>query len=433
LRKPAKNFAFLFPLVGIVYLALNFARLQGLAAYVLPSICWGFVALGAFFIYGRDNIWKMSSKDYMLIGLLIGVSQVTVLVFLSFFTGFGKSPYQFTPTTIAVNMSYFLPILLAFEFSRACLIKSVAKKKVILGIGLIGLFYTLVRFPTTSFLTFGAPLETMKFISSDFLPTLAQSIVATVLALLGGPIASIVYLGSLDAMQWLSPILPNPGWAVEALIGTLVPTIGLVFMLQMSNRFSLIRSGVIGRTEARRTARKRNRSSSFSWMAITIIAVVLLWGSTGVFGFKPSVVASGSMRPAFDVGDLAITVQTAPETIRTGDVIQYLKNGEFIIHRVVEVYKSNGRIFFITKGDANNVFDDPVSQDLVSGKALFFIPKLGWISIFLRIAAGTVFDFFSRNLILAFPALAAGLVALIFPVYRYRSQPLRRFRRRIAR
>jgi signal peptidase len=295
---------------------------------------------------------------------------------------------------------------------------------------LIGLFYAFIRFPTTSFLTSGTPLDTLKFLGSNFLPTLAQSIFAAFLALFGGPLASIAYLGSLDAVQWLSPILPNPEWTIRALIDTLTPTIGLLTIVQTTSPFALTRSGIISKSEAKRNVRRTKKSFPLTWTAIALVGVLLVWGSTGLLGFKPSVVASGSMRPAFDVGDIAITVQKGPETIKPGDVIQYLRDGEFIVHRVVEVEKINGSVFFITKGDANNAPDDPVSQDAVSGKVLFIIPKLGWISIGLKMAAETIFNFLSKNLGVALAAMVLVIAALAFPVYRYENRPLRRLKRR---
>lgn len=423
---------FLFGLVVTVYLSLNLSRPQGLTAYLLPSVCWGLVALSAAIICGLRNIQKWLNQNIILAGLLIGISQVTVLVFISFFTGFAKSPYQFTPMSVTLILTYFLPMLLAFELSRAHFIKSCPKKKANIGIGLIGLFYALIRFPTASLLTMGTPPETLEFLGSNFLPTLARSIVATFLALLGGPIASIAYLGSLDAVQWLSPILPNPGWTIEALIGTLIPTIGLVATIQTTNPFALMRSGIISKSEVKRNIRRTKRSFPLTWTAVILVGVILVWGSTGLLGFKPSVIASGSMRPALDVGDIVVVQKVDSMMIQPGDIIQYLKENVAITHRVVNIYRDSGGTFFITKGDANSVSDDPVSERAVVGKTLFTIPKIGWVSIFLRTAAVNIFEFFMRNLGIAYAAIAAMVMVSVLVVRSYRNQPLRRVRRRIS-
>lgn len=421
---------FLFGLVVTVYLSLNLLMPQGLMAYIVPSICWGLVALGAILICGPKNVQLWFSPNVVFTALLIGISQIIVLVFVSFITGFGKSPYQFTPSTIVLNIAYFMSMLLAFEFSRAYSIKSSSRRRVTMAIVLIGLFYTLMRFPTGSFLTLGAPAETLKFLGSSFLPTLAQSIFATLLALFGGPVASIAYLGTLDAVQWLSPILPNPGWTTEALIGTVIPAIGMLTVVQSMSPFALIRSGILSKSESRHKAIRIKKSFPVSWTVIVLVGVMLVWGSTGLLGFKPSVIASGSMTPSLNVGDVAITVQTNPQAIKPGDIIQYLRNNELIMHRVIEVESINGATFFITKGDANNAPDAPVSQDAVTGKVVYTIPKLGWVSIYLKTAAETSFNSLSKNLSVALTAMVLAIAAVSFPVYRYENRPLRRLKRR---
>jgi len=430
MQAQVKKIFLLFGLVVAVYLFLSFFRFEGVEAYLVPSICWGLVALVAIFTCGAKNIQAWFNQDVVLTASLIGISQIVVLVFVSFFAGFGKSPYQFTPSTIVLNIAYFLSMLLAFEFSRAYFIKSSSKRKVAVAIVLIGLFFTLMRFQTGSFLSVGAPADTLKFLGSSFLPTLAQSIFATLLALFGGPGASIAYLGTLDAVQWLSPILPNPGWTTEALIGTLIPAIGLLTIVQTTSPFALIRNGILTKSEARHNASKTKKSFPLTWIVIVLVGVMLVWGSTGLLGFRPSVVASGSMTPSLNVGDLAITVPANLQTIKHGDIIQYLRNNEFIMHRVVGVESINGATFFITKGDANNVLDAPVSQDAVTGKVLYIIPKLGWVSIYLKTTAETSFNFLSKNLSIALTTIVLAIATLSFPVYRYENRPLRRLKRR---
>jgi len=366
---------------------------------------------------------------------LIAAFQISSLIFAAFFTGFGRSPYLFTPIAIAMNIAYFSSTLLGLEFSRAYLIKSCSKRKIFIGIGLISLFYTLISLPLTKFLTLGAPADTAKFLGSDLLPALAQSLLATYLALLGGPTASIAYLGTLQAFEWLSPILPNPTWTIKALITTLIPAIGFLTINQTVSPFKLMRTGIISRLEATGRTRKAKKSISLSWTAIAIIAVILVWSSTGLLGFQPNIIASGSMTPTLDIGDIVVTVQTHPEAIKVGDIIQYWREGEPapIIHRVIETYKSGGATYFVTKGDANNAPDDPITPTQTVGKLIITIPKLGWVSITLKTAIAETITFFTNNIVAAYTTLAVALAASTFGIHRYGNQPLRKLRRRLGR
>ena len=79
----------------------------------------------------------------------------------------------------------------------------------------------------------------------------------------------------------------------------------------------------------------------------------------------------------FDKGDVMLLVN--PEKMRVGDVLVYTSSSYQypIIHRVVAVSEGG----YTVKGDHNPSADSPVSQDQVVGKALYRIPKLGWVKI----------------------------------------------------
>jgi signal peptidase len=365
--------------------------------------------------------------------VLTAALQIVALIFVSLFTSFGKSPYAFTPTAIIINVAYFSSALIAFELSRAHLIKSCPKRKIFTGIALTALFYAFISFPPTKFLTLSASVETAKFLGSDFLPALAQSLFATYLALLGGPAASIAYLGTLEAFEWLSPILPNPPWALKALITTLIPVVGFLTVNETVSSFKLMQLGIISRAEVKSPIRRTKKSSSLSWITIAMISVILVWGSTGLLGFQPSVIASGSMMPALDVGDIVITVQTSPEKIKVGDIIQYWRQGDPapIVHRVTQINRAGGTTYIVTKGDANNAPDDPITVTQTIAKVVLVIPKLGWISIALKTAIAEAWSSLSANTTLAYATLVAvASVASICVFKKYKKRSYKYWRRR---
>ena len=62
-----------------------------------------------------------------------------------------------------------------------------------------------------------------------------------------------------------------------------------------------------------------------------------------------------------------------------GDVITYKSNNNFITHRIVEIRENK----IITKGDANNVVDEPIYRNQVVGKVVRNVNKLGlYIKVF---------------------------------------------------
>lgn len=96
----------------------------------------------------------------------------------------------------------------------------------------------------------------------------------------------------------------------------------------------------------------------------------------------------------FRSGDIIVTKEVNPKTIRVGDVITYRPStnptnasSNFLTHRVVKINNHSGNeegLFFITKGDANQSDDMPISSTALIGKEIFVIPKIGGILAFIK-------------------------------------------------
>lgn len=114
-------------------------------------------------------------------------------------------------------------------------------------------------------------------------------------------------------------------------------------------------------------------------LALAIILIV-----PRIMGQKTFAVLSGSMEPEISVGSIVITESVEPETLTAGQIITYTLEGDTMVtHRVVQNDKINKQL--ITKGDANNVEDgSPVSYDQVVGHAKYYLPYVGYISIYIR-------------------------------------------------
>lgn len=121
------------------------------------------------------------------------------------------------------------------------------------------------------------------------------------------------------------------------------------------------------------------------------------------FGYGASVVLSGSMEPTLSVNDLVILKET--QNVEMGDVIVYESSGELIIHRVVSVDGDT----IITRGDANNIADEPFQVSCVRGKMIASFPAVGGLIRILKTPAGTV-------------ALLAVAIILIELSYRMESE-----------
>lgn len=98
-----------------------------------------------------------------------------------------------------------------------------------------------------------------------------------------------------------------------------------------------------------------------------------------VFGYKPFMVLSGSMEGKILKGDLIITKEVDPSTLKVDDIIAFRDaQGTVTTHRIIDEIDKDGERLFITKGDNNNTQDkNLVSLSDVEGIYLFRIPGVG--------------------------------------------------------
>jgi len=80
---------------------------------------------------------------------------------------------------------------------------------------------------------------------------------------------------------------------------------------------------------------------------------------------------TGSMIPVLDQGSNGIRVRVnSPEDIEVGDIITFRQRDILIVHRVIEKGVDSNGIYFITKGDNNNVDDGKVRFSQVEYKTI---------------------------------------------------------------
>ena len=124
-------------------------------------------------------------------------------------------------------------------------------------------------------------------------------------------------------------------------------------------------------------------------VVLMVLCAVFLMGSRLV-GYQCYTVISGSMEPAYSVGDLLYVKKVNPDNIKVGDAITFILNEDLVVatHRVVDIDSENKR--FYTKGDANEIADsEPVHFNNVIGVPQFSVPKLGYVSSFVQNPPGT--------------------------------------------
>ncbi|MEM3873691.1 MAG: signal peptidase I [Candidatus Bathyarchaeia archaeon] len=384
--------------------------------FIVDAILWTTIIPSTLLIakHSQINILK-TDKTLIQIAAIIAVFQVFLSVFMAFFMGFGRNALVWTPRALALYFPFLLAPLLANEISRAYLAQTVGKNKPTAAILLIGLFYALLTPTIPQYQNLTSALAIAEFLIRTLIPTLATSLLATYFAYLGGFPANLAYMAVPALFTWFSPILPNIQWQTQSILTVTATTIGFLILDQT---IKPLPTTAKERHQIRIRQTKKGKNQTVYWTAIALIAAIAVWSTTGLLGFTPTIIASGSMQPTLNPGDIAIVAATPAKAIRVGDIIQYriAQNQEPIIHRVIEKYESGGTTWFVTQGDANNAPDDPINERQVAGKVIFTIPKLGWISIYIKEAAANTYTFLTATLPKALTEGGATLLANSIPI-----------------
>lgn len=94
-------------------------------------------------------------------------------------------------------------------------------------------------------------------------------------------------------------------------------------------------------------------------------------------------ITSGSMWPVLEENDLVLMRGVKGSEVEVGEIIIFENQKGFTIHRFIRREKS-GKL--VTKGDANNVEDQPIEESAVIGRVIYLrdkpfrLPKLGFIA-----------------------------------------------------
>lgn len=348
--------------------------------YIIMPVSWILVIF----------IWKMTRKIRPMTKIkhkrslkfwasYFGLMYIVINMLGGLVDGFGRSPYNHTIGGIIVNVIFVGTALVGRECLRGTLINSGRKQENIILFILVALLMTVVKYPITRYMTIRTVEGLIQFAAQHFLPNLTNSIFASYLVFVGGPLTSVIYLGMIEAFIWISPILPNLKWITSAFIGIMSP----IFFMMFFSELPLSQ-------ESRQRKKEKYEDSTLSWVITTVVSIGLIWFAVGVFPVYPSVIATGSMKPIINPGDIIlvkkITNTRDMEDIKEGDIIQFRKDSILISHRIIGIEKvGGGNIQFITKGDNNKEIDwEPVSSQNVKGMVKHILPKIGWPTLLIK-------------------------------------------------
>lgn len=201
------------------------------------------------------------------------------------------------------------------------------------------------------------------------LPALVQSTLLTALLAVGGMLPAAEYR-LLALLPGLLPRVPAANRFAQVFLSLLLP---LLFLIAISEDWSVP-------AEQQETPAKGRRA--LAWAATALPCLALIAFFAGWLPAYPTAIATGSMEPEIQIGDMVVMARWGLADIQPGDVIAVERQGRTIVHRVVEVRQEAGEPLYVTQGDANNAPDEePAAQSQVEGRMIGSVPALGRISL----------------------------------------------------
>lgn len=369
----------IFILITLFYILQNFLpdSLKNSIQFTMlfKPVFWIIIALIIFLSPKVKCHGKIRNKSTLMWWATLFASfYIILMVAGGLIAGFGKSPYSHSALGIFTNIITVYSFIFGREYSRHYLINNnISRKKFVLFLSVI-LLMTIINIPYKSILHFKNNLDLIKFIGNTLLPLIFDNILCCYLVYLGGPQISIIYCGIKEGFLWFSPVLPNLSWIATSLIGILLPFFILVTI-------DYIYPGGISKVR-KKSEKNENPLGTIITM---VISILMVWFAVGVFPVRPMVIATGSMEPVINKGDVVLVKRSKAKEVKVGDIVQYKYENVYIFHRIIDIEKEKNQTKFKTKGD-NNSIPDPelVAEDKIKGKVLYVIPKIGKPTLFFK-------------------------------------------------
>lgn len=370
----------IFHLIILIYLIFSIFinKLIDLKTYNLfiNPVFWLIISI-LIYVQTGNNHGRFSKLNENEKTILITTLFYLIINFMSgLIFGYTSNPYSNKLVPFLTNFWQIVVVIMGIEYTRSYVINENKSNKLFVILFTIVFILLEVNF-SKLFSSINNREELFKYVSSTLLPLIFGNILYTYLTIKGSYKLVYIYRVIVEVTFLLVPILPNFDWFMIGIRGIVVPAI-IYLVLKYSSNYKAVRTRSNGR-------KKQNPLIYVPVFSIILIFVLFM---AGIFMYEPIAVLSNSMNPVFYRGDVVIyrkVDNNKLKNIKKYNIIVYSKDGQAVVHRVVDKYIKNGETYFITKGDANISNDlNPVSESQVIGVYQLSIKYIGYPSVWLN-------------------------------------------------
>ena len=341
--------------------------------YIIPGFLIVLFIISVYlFGFQKDRLVK--SKKTIVVIAVLTLSILFLTYAIGFLTGFVRSPYNRNIMGFLLNTGSIILLvgsgeLLRYQFST----KGNLINMILCAVALvcIDVTYNLNIYNLTDGFVW------LEFICVVVLPSISKNAIMTILSKNYGYKVTIVYTLIMATYEYLVPIMPSYDNYLRSIILIVLPIINMQFI-----NFYLKRA-------KREDTRNKNVGSKI-FIALCVLFLVFLIGIySNLFRYWVATIASGSMSPTIEVGDIVVVDKyyaENPQELVVGDVLVFKVRNTLYTHRIISIVVKNNNYYIRTKGDYKDNAEDSwvVLRGDIVGKVVVKIKYLGLPSVWLH-------------------------------------------------
>lgn len=297
------------------------------------------------FIVGFDRSHKRFEKDNLLIIFITMLGYYLITYLSGLFIGFEYSTYSLKLINIIKNVFPLLIIIFLSEIIRFSINNKIKESNMLLVLSLV-IFFLLDTTLVISVLDFSDMPSCVDNISLFILPSISMNILLTYLSIKTSYKVGVVYRIIKQIPIYLLPIFPALGAYFKSLFEF---SISIVVLVMINNFYRKIPAN-------KSKIKVNDKSYRPIYITITLCLIMVILFTSGLFNHQAIVIATGSMTPNINRGDVVIVKKLndkEKEELNEGDILVFKRETKIVVHRIFKKVKSGSEVFYETKGDNN--------------------------------------------------------------------------------
>ena len=357
----AVTFAALF---ALLFVDLGSSRIAA-ACLLLP------LTLVTCLVIKKRTSYSINKRQVLLLMSVIGALYVILVQMSGAIFGYYQNPYYGVPKYLLTHVLPLTAVIITIEIIRSVMLAQKNKFATVMCFASCVTAELLMQsniYGITNFNYF------MDFVGMTLFPALTANLLYHYMSKRYGPLPGIAYRLLLTLYIYFVPAETKMSDAITALILLILPLVLMAFL-----------SALYQKQKKTPKERKKGALSTVCTVAAFLVMLSIVMLISCQFRFGALVIATDSMTGEINKGDMIIYERYEDQPIREGQIIVFSRDGNRIVHRVVEIENRGDGVRYYTKGDANNALDiGYVTKSDIVGLTDMKVAYVGYPTLWLR-------------------------------------------------